>query len=128
MNFRHRYAVIAVRTLLGLFLLFSGVSGLAAGSSMQGVPEPMIPVMQVLWKTGLFHMIKITEVISGLMLVAAFLPALAAIFIAPLAVGIVVFNASLNPMYLPAGLIVFVLNAYLGYAYWDKYKVLFQRG
>lgn len=127
MNFRNKKLVLAARLLLGLFILFSGVSGLMAGSSMQGIPEPMIPVMMVLWKTGIFHMIKITEVMVGLMLLAGFLPALAAIFLAPISVGVIVFNACLSPAFLPAGIIVALFNAYLGYAYWDKYKALFDR-
>lgn len=127
MNLRHRYAVIAIRTLFGLFIIFSGVSGLMASQSMEGVPAPMIQTMQVLKSTGLFYMIKITEVVAGLMLVAGFLPALAAIFLAPIAIGIVVVNANTAPDYIISGVIVCLLNAYLGYAYWDKYKALFKR-
>jgi len=128
MNFRNRTLLITLRTLLGLFLLFSGVTGIMSGmSGMQGVPEPMIAPSQQLWDMGIFQMIKVTEIVAGLMLVTGFLPALAAIFIAPLAVGIIVFNSRMAPAYLPTGLIVLVLEIYLGYAYWPKYKQLFQR-
>jgi hypothetical protein len=113
--------------LFGLFMLFSGVSGLLAGSSMEGIPEAMVPSMQNFLQTGIFHMIKITEIVAGLMLVTGFLPALAAIFIAPIAVGVMVFNFRMSPANLPMGVIVCALEAYLGYAYWDKYKALFQR-
>lgn len=127
-NFRHRYAVIAVRVLFGAFLMFSGFGGLQAGlSNFQGIPEPMVPATKMLWDMGLFQMIKVTELVAGLMLVVGFLPALAAIFIAPLAIGIIVFNARMSPEYLPTGIIVCLFNAYLGYVYWDKYKTLFQR-
>lgn len=127
MNLRNRKAVIAVRVLLGLFILFSGVSGLMAGSSMEGIPQPMVEVMRVFWTTGIFHMIKITEIVAGLMLVSGFLPALAAIFLAPICIGVIIFNARMSPAFLPTGIIVTILNAYLGYAYWDKYKKLFER-
>lgn len=127
MNLRHPKLILAVRVLLGLFILFSGVSGLAAGSSMEGIPEPMVPVMKVLWQTGIFHMIKVTEAVAGLMLVVGFLPALALLFLAPICVGVIVFNGAMSPQYLPAGIIVSVLTAYLGYAYWDKYKAIFER-
>ena len=128
MNFRHKVLVTTVRILLGLVMLFSGVTGLLAGKSPQGVPAQLIPTMQVLWDSGIFHMIKVTEIVTGLMLVVGFLPWLAALLLAPDVVGIVVFNARLYPPALPIGIAVFVLNAYLGYAYWDRYRGLFTRG
>ena len=127
MNFRNRKLVITLRVILGLFLLMSGVTGFMAGESMNGVPEPMIPTQMALWGMGIFQMIKTTEVVAGLMLIFGFLPALAALFIAPLAVGIIVYNSRIAPEYLPSGIIVGALTAYLGYAYWDKYKALFER-
>ncbi|MDO8481084.1 MAG: DoxX family membrane protein [Nanoarchaeota archaeon] len=127
MNFRNKYLLVTLRSLFGLLMLFSGVAGLLAGKSMEGVPEPMIPITQALWDSGIFHMIKVTEIVAGLMLLLGFLPALAAIFLAPIAVGVVVFNALLAPAYVPTGLVLCLFEAYLGYAYWDKYKALFQR-
>jgi hypothetical protein len=127
MNLRNRKVVITVRTILGLMFLFSGISGLAAGQSMQGVPEPMIPISQALWHSGLFQMIKITEAVAGLMLVVGFLPALALLFLAPICIGIIVFNAVLAPLYVISGLVVSIPTAYLGYAYWDKFKAIFER-
>jgi uncharacterized membrane protein YphA (DoxX/SURF4 family) len=127
MNFRNRKLVITVRTLLGLMFLFSGVTGLMAGSSMQGIPEPMVVPFQTLWQTGILPMIKVTEIVAGLMLVIGFLPGLALLFLAPLCVGIIVVNSSISPAYLPAGIVVTLLTAYLGYAHWDKYRAIFAR-
>ncbi|MBV8202766.1 MAG: hypothetical protein JOZ15_19285 [Acidobacteria bacterium] len=87
----------------------------------------MLPTVQMLWDSGIFEMIKVTETVAGLMLVTGFLPWLAALFLAPNAVGIVIFNARLFPPALPIGIAVFALTAYLGYAYWDKYRGLFIR-
>lgn len=126
-DLRNRKLVMVIRILLGAFFAFSGVGGLMAGSSLEGVPEPMIPTMQVFLDTGIFHMIKITEVVAGLMLVVGFLPALAAIFLAPICIGVLVFNANVSPEYIGMGIVVTILTAYLGYAYWDKYKMLFQK-
>jgi hypothetical protein len=52
---------------------------------------------------------------------------LATLFLAPDVVGIVVVNSRLMPSFLWIGVAVFVLTAYLGYAYWDKYKLIFSR-
>jgi putative oxidoreductase len=127
MNFRNRYLVIAIRILLGLIMLASGISGLIMGNSTQGVPPSMVPFVQAFWASGIFQMVKVTEAVAGLMLVIGFLPALATLFLAPDVVGIVIVNARMMPSFLWIGVIVLLLNAYLGYAYWDKYKPLFTR-
>jgi uncharacterized membrane protein YphA (DoxX/SURF4 family) len=127
MNFRNKYLLITIRTLFGLLLIFSGVAGFLTAKSMQGVPPDMVEATKVLWNTGIFQMIKVTEIVAGIMFVTGFLPALAAIFIAPVAVGIIVVTSRIAPSNVIAGVIVCLLNAYLGYAYWDKYKALFKR-
>ena len=75
---------------------------------------------------SIFQMVKVTEIVAGFMLVFGIFPALATLFLAPDVVGIVIVNARLMPSFLWLGAIVFVLTAYLGYAYWDKYKSLFE--
>jgi putative oxidoreductase len=127
MNFRNRYLVIAIRILLGLIMLASGISGLLMGNSTKGVPPQMVTFTQVFWASGIFQMVKVTEIVAGFMLLFGILPALATLFLSPDVVGIVVVNARLIPSFLWVGAIVFVLTAYLGYAYWDKYKSIFSR-
>jgi uncharacterized membrane protein YphA (DoxX/SURF4 family) len=65
MNFRNRYLVIAVRILLGLIMLASGTSGLLMGNSTQGVPAKMVAFTQVFWASGIFQMVKVTEIVAG---------------------------------------------------------------
>ncbi len=127
MNYRKRGLIITVRTLLGLIFVFSGVGGLLTGNDVSNIPEPMATITTSLWTAGFFQMIKITELIAGLMLLVGFLPALATIILAPVGIGIIVVNAMLMPSFLIVALIICLLLAYLGYAYWDKYRALFQR-
>jgi putative oxidoreductase len=127
MNFRNRYLVIGIRILLGLIMLASGISGILMGNSTKGVPPEMVNFTQVFWASGIFQMVKVTEIVAGFMLVVGIFPALATLFLAPDVVGIVVVNARLVPSFLWIGASVFVLTAYLGYAYWDKYKSIFSR-
>jgi hypothetical protein len=77
MNFRNRYLVIAVRILLGLIMLASGTSGLLMGNSTQGVPAKMVAFTQVFWASGIFQMVKVTEIVAGVMLLVGIFPALA---------------------------------------------------
>ena len=127
MNFRNRYLVIAVRIVLGLIMLASGISGLLMGNSAQGVPPKMVAFTQVFWASGIFQMVKVTEIVAGVMLLVGVLPALATLFLAPDVVGIVIVNARLLPSFLWMGAVVFLLTAYLGYAYWDNYRSIFSR-
>jgi len=125
-NPRHKYLVTAVRVILGLFFIMSGAGGFyGATHGWAGVPVEMIGFTTVLWNTGIFALVKGTEIVAGLMLVIGFRPWLAAIFLAPVCIGATVVNAVTGPQYLPSALFVTVLTAYLGYAYWDKYKALF---
>lgn len=125
MNFRNRKLVVTVRILLGLFILFSGITGWMAGSEMKNVPEPMVPTMMNLWNMGIFQLIKTTEIVVGIMLILGFLPALALLFLAPICVGVIVYNMVVAPLYVITGVIVTLFTGYLGYAYWDKYKAIF---
>ena len=127
MNLRNRYLVITIRTLLGLIMLLSGVSGLMMGTSTEGVPPQMVPFTQTFWASGIFQMVKVTEIVAGAMLLFGIFPALATLFLAPDVVGIVIVNARLMPSFLWIGAIVFLMTAYLGYAYWEKYKSIFTR-
>lgn len=129
MNFRNKKAIATVRILLGLMFVFSGASGLAAGfTGMEGkIPAPMLVTQMQLWDMGIFQMIKVTEIVAGLMLVFGFLPALALLFISPIMVGVLVYNSTVAPQYLVTGVIMSIATAYLGYAYWDKFKGLFER-
>jgi uncharacterized membrane protein YphA (DoxX/SURF4 family) len=87
----------------------------------------MVPALQQFWATGILQMIKVTEVVAGLMLVTGFLPALAAIFLAPICIGVIVFNARMAPNYVISGIVISALTAYIGYVYWDTYRALFRR-
>ena len=84
MNFRNRYLVIAIRILLGLIMLASGISGLLMGNSTQGVPPTMVAFTQVFWASGIFQMVKVTEIVAGFMLLFGIFPALATLFLAPM--------------------------------------------
>jgi len=130
MNFRNRYLLLTLRTFFGLAMLMSGASGLImvlTGNTPKDAPPAQMASLDMLWATGMFQMIKVTEIVAGLMLVANVLPQLAVLFLAPVGVGIVVFNARIAPPGVVVGLIVCAFLAYLTYAYWDCYRPLFRR-
>jgi uncharacterized membrane protein YphA (DoxX/SURF4 family) len=87
----------------------------------------MVAINDALIQSGIFQYVKVTEIIAGLLLVTGFLPALGALALVPVMGGVIIINALLTPEFLIFGIIVSLFVAYLGYAYWDKYKALFQR-
>jgi len=123
----NRKLYLTLRTLFGLFMIFSGVTGLMAGPNAVNVPEPMAPAFQQLWSMGLMQLIKIAEIIGGLMLTIGFLPALGAIITGTILIGATVFNARVAPMYVITPLILSLLNIAIGYAQWEHYKQLFRK-
>lgn len=127
MNFRHKYLVVTLRTLFGLMLLWSGIAGLFLELPTEGIAQPMLDAFIGLQANGIMQLIKVTEIIAGLLFVTGLLPALAAILTAPIGIGMIVFFVFVDPKSLPVGVIFSLINAYFGYVYWDKYKALFVR-
>jgi len=127
MNFRNRKLVITIRIILGLIFIMSGVSGLMMGAQSPNTPEALQIIGKALWDSNIFHLIKIVEIIAGLMLVTGFVPALALTMLVPICVGVIVFTLTLTPMYIFPGLVVSILTAYLIWAYWDKFRSVFDR-
>lgn len=127
MNFRNKKLVTTARIIFGGLMLLSGLSGLLMGPVPAATPPEMIAASTAFGETGIFHMVKLTELIAGVMLLFNILPALATIFLAPVAVGILVVNATMTPTFLPIGLLVVLFTAYFGYVYWNKYQALFKK-
>lgn len=131
MNFKNRHLVMGVRILLGLFLVFSSVTGFLSGYSLaqgnpdSGVPEDMVGVTMFFWETGITHLAKLIELVVGIMLIFNLFPAFAAVMLAPITTGIVVINIFMLPAMLVISMPLFLLNLYFGYVYWDKYRPLF---
>ena len=118
-----------IRVLFGLMLTITGAMGLFVALPTEAsaqFPQVVIDATHSLWDMGLFQLIKVTELVTGLMILFSFLPALAAVITAPIGIGIIVWSYALG-LPLIAGILFSALNLYLGYAYWNKYKVLFSR-
>jgi hypothetical protein len=135
MNFRNKWLVGTVRILLGIMLLGIGGSGLyfILSGNMPEVPgktEAVIAAEAGLMAAGVLVFAKVVELIGGVLLLANFRPAFAALLLAPIAVGVLLYDLVLwshAPGAIVFAGVFFVLNAYLGYVYWDKYKAIFTK-
>jgi hypothetical protein len=135
MNLRNKWAVHTVRTILGLLMLVMGAMGLYFVMSgnvpeVPGATDATRLADQAFAQSGIIQAAKVIEIIAGAMLLFNFRPALGTLLLAPVVVGIIVYDLMLW-MHVPASLIpawfaVFA-TAYLGYVYWDKYQPLFTK-
>jgi len=134
MDLRNKYLLITLRLAFGALMIFASIAGfigakaMVSGSPMEGVSEQDIQATITLWNTGILHLVKLVELVSGLMFVFNFLPALGAIFMAPLSIGFVVYNILMGSTSgVVISVIIALINIYFGYVYWDKYKALFKK-
>ena len=74
-----------------------------------------------------FPLIKATEIVAGLMLLANRFVAFALLLLAPIVVSIVGFHTITEPTMMPLHWIIAGLGLYLAYVHRDAYKPLFRR-
>ena len=127
MDFRNRYAVLTIRSLFGLALIGIGIMGLFVPPPTEGITPAAAAAIRAMGDLGIGQLIAIAEIAAGLLLITGLFPALGALLAAPITVGIIVFHIVREPATILPGIIFALLNIYLGYAYWDKYKAMFQR-
>ncbi|MGN7990111.1 DoxX family membrane protein [Pedobacter sp. 22226] len=118
-----KIAVIIVRVLLAAMYLFASVSYFL--NLMPKAPE--MTAAQTSFMTGvmasvyLFPLIKITELIGGVLLLINRTAPLAAIIIFPVTLNVFLYHAFLGPKELPMVAVMLLFNLFLFYAYRAKY-------
>jgi putative oxidoreductase len=122
-----KIAIIIVRTLIGLLLLFASISFF-----LKLTPEPVTTGDFKAFNVGLVASVylmplaKAVELICGLAYVVGRYVTLANLMILPITINILLINAFLTPEHIPIGIFVFAGNLFLIYSYWDNYKPLFK--
>ena len=113
---------IASHVLLGLIFSVFGLNGLLMVVAGRGfIPMPELPAeagafMGALAATGYFlPVLKIVEIVAGLLLLLRRFVPLALVLLAPVIVQIFLFHAFLEPSGLPLTIILVAIEAYLGF-------------
>ena len=123
---RVRHLTTAARIILGLVFVGSGLGGLLGKPptlTSPPLPQGLIALFEGMVRSGyLFHLLKLTEVSVGLLLVANRFVPLALTILAPVVVNIVAFHLFLMPSGLPVALVVLALNVYLAWAYREHFR------
>jgi uncharacterized membrane protein YphA (DoxX/SURF4 family) len=120
-------AVLVVRIVLGaIFTVFS------MNYFFNFMPQPAMPeaagaFMGALMATGyLLPLLKVFELISGIMLLAGFMVPLALTMLAPIIINIAAFHLVLAPGGLAIGLLLLVMEGFLAWAYRDAFTRVLQ--
>jgi uncharacterized membrane protein YphA (DoxX/SURF4 family) len=119
---------LGARLLLGLGFFIFGINGF-----LQFMPNPpMTPeagaLMGAFAKTGYFFpMVKIVELLVGVLLLANFLAPLAVVLISPILIGITTIHLFLNPAGIPMMIFLHALHGVLVYGYREYYQGLFTK-
>ncbi|MBX2826724.1 MAG: DoxX family membrane protein [Flavobacteriaceae bacterium] len=76
-------------------------------------------------KGYIMHLVGLTEVIVGLLLVIKKWVPFALVMLVPISINIVLFHAFVNLPNIGPAIVVALVNAYLMYKHWDHYRPLF---
>ena len=122
-----KIAMYIVRTLMGLLFIFSSVTyltGLIQPPPMEG---PIKEFNDGLAASGYFMpLLKITELICGILLLSGRFVPLALVVLAPIVVNIFFVHLTIAREGLPIAVIVVAMELFLAYYYRDAFAPLFK--
>lgn len=121
-----KIAIIIIRTLIGLILLYASVSFF-----LKLTPEPEVTGNFKAFNIGLvastyiLPLAKSIEFLCGLSFLTGRYVTLANILILPITLNILFINFFLSPQGIPIAVFLFLGNLFLIYSHWENYKGLF---
>ncbi|MCO5936936.1 DoxX family protein [Mucilaginibacter sp. RB4R14] len=121
-----KIALIIIRTLMGLFLLFASVSYFFNLMKVPAVmPEPVLIYNKGIAVAHILTIVKSIELICGLLLVMGRFATLATVVIFPITINIILFHAYADPANIGGGILLLALNLFMAYYYRKNYVSLF---
>lgn len=115
-------AVLGARLLLGLIFTVFGINYFVSFLPQPELNEHAGAFFGALAATGyMWPLIKLTEIVGGVMLLANFYVPLALALLAPVVVNIVAFHLFLDLAGMPIALVVLALEIFLAWAYRGAY-------
>jgi putative oxidoreductase len=121
-----RIATIIVRILLGALYTFSAIMVLFHLMKEPEMTGNAKTFMEGMMATGYFMtLLKITELLCGIALIAGLFAPLATAIIFPVSLNIFLYHICIGPEGapgIPVAIFVLVANLFLAYAYREKYK------
>ncbi len=116
-----------VRIVLGAVFLLMGLNGFLNFIPMPEMPEPAGEFMSALVATGyMMPLIKVTEIIVGILLITGRFVPLALVLLTPNLVNIMLFHVFLAPAGLWVAGLLMAAHLYLAWSYRDSYRPILQ--
>ncbi len=118
-----KIAMVIVRTLMGLLFLFASITFLFGLIT----PPPDMPEKLKTFNEGLaasgyfFTLLKITELVCGLLLVTGYFVPLALVILSPIIVNILMVHTFLDRSGLPVAAFLVLANIFLAWYYRDRF-------
>ena len=124
-----KIAMVIVRTLMGLLLIFSSIAYLLIVMGVFPMPEmppgPLRTFNEGLAASGYFMiLLKVTEFVCGILLLLGRFVPLALVILAPIVINIVLTHAFLAAEGIGPGLFLAIGGVFLAYYYRDAFKPL----
>lgn len=119
---------VVMRVVLGLIFVLFGVIGALSGETDMG--EEADAFVSAMKDTGyLWPLVKTTEIVSGLLLMAGLFVPLALLLLAPVVLNILLFHVFLSssPGGLAVAVVVLALGLGLARQYWSSFAAVLRR-
>ncbi|MBI2668047.1 DoxX protein [Candidatus Woesearchaeota archaeon] len=124
----NKKVILTVRILFGIILIIFGGMAFLNLEIPDFYPAEAKLFLEALAATGYMNpIIGIIFIIAGLMFVLGMYVALGAILLAPILVNIILFHIFLDIKSIIIGLVFALLNIFIAYTEWDKYKPLLRK-
>ncbi|MFY8000659.1 MAG: DoxX family protein [Candidatus Kapaibacteriota bacterium] len=119
----HKYAVTAARILFGINFVINGLNPFVHFYELPPPTPAAGALAGALLNSGyLFLVVKVVEIIVGILLLTNRFVPLALVLIFPISLNIFMFDTILEPAAAPIGIFVIALNMYLCFAYLRYYR------
>ena len=123
----NKKVVMGIRLLLGLIFVAGGVGGFLTMNGFIAAPPPELPpkalvLMNALVETGLWNLVKLTEVVCALLLLSNRYVPLAITILAPIVVNISFFHLFLDHKGIPIVVVLVAAEVILARAYRESFR------
>ena len=123
-----KHLPLMARILLGLIFAVFGTVGLLQLGPEPEMGEEATAFMGALMDTGyLWPVIKVTEIVCGVLLILGLFVPLALVVLAPIALNILLFHVFLAPEGVVIGVAVVVLGLYVAHQHRSSFSAVLQR-
>ena len=123
-----KHLPMLARVLLGLIFAVFGVVGLFELGPQPEMGEEAGAFMGAVMDTGyLWPVIKVTEIVCGVLLILGIFVPLALVVLAPVVLNILLFHVFLAPEGVAIGIAAVVLGLYVAHQHRDSFSAVLQR-